>query len=237
MSKIFAYKPGQYGTGVNFSVLPNGGAGDFGFTRPATADRTDPNGATETMAIDVPRVDYSSEGCPVLLLSEADTERCFMKVADSLDINPNSMVWSVELAANSDSGTDRMVSIHDLTNSLVTVGYTSTNGRTNVSFIDNGVYTDLTYDNSDVTILKEVKAAKKDNEVYLVIDNVLVDYKDTATEILNLNNMDYSFATVSSYMDGKTRENTIDDDINTLFDDVYTRLDSLNLTLNSYTLR
>ncbi len=237
MSKIFTYVPSAYKVGKTYTAIPNDGTADFGFTRPATADRIDENGDIETMAIDVPRIDYSDDGCPVLLLSEADTERCFMNTPDGLDINPNEMVWSVELAANSDSGTDRMVSMHDLTNSLVTIGYTSTNGQTNVSFIDNGVYTDLTYDNSDVTILKEIKAAKKDNEVYLVIDNVLVDYSDVATEILNLTNIDYSFATVSSYMDGKTRNNTVDNDISTLFPDSTSREDSLNNTLNSYTLR
>ena len=76
MSKIFAYIPSAYKVGKTYSAIPNDGNGDFTFSRPAPADRTDENAATESMAINVPRIDYADEGCPKLLLDNSITERC-----------------------------------------------------------------------------------------------------------------------------------------------------------------
>lgn len=59
-----------------YSVIPSNGNGDMTFARatPASATRTNSNGVIETVAIDVPRLNYDSVGgCPSLLLEPQRT--------------------------------------------------------------------------------------------------------------------------------------------------------------------
>ena len=61
-----------------FSVLPNNGDGDFTFDRASTATRVGQNGLIETVAIDLPRLNYDIsngvvQSCPSLLLEPAST--------------------------------------------------------------------------------------------------------------------------------------------------------------------
>ena len=63
--------PSGYGVGKVYSVLPSDGAGDFVFTRGSVGTRMNRDGLIETVAIDVPRLNYEetgAEACPNLLL-------------------------------------------------------------------------------------------------------------------------------------------------------------------------
>ena len=57
--------PSAFKSGVLASVLPSDGTGDFTVSRPSVATRVNSEGLIETMAADVPRIDYSDGGCPV----------------------------------------------------------------------------------------------------------------------------------------------------------------------------
>tara|TARA_R110000803_G_scaffold50002_1_gene103948 strand:- start:643 stop:1674 length:1032 start_codon:yes stop_codon:yes gene_type:complete len=65
--------PSAYKVGSTASVLPTNGTGDFTHTRSTTATRINSSGAIETMAINVPRIDHTDGGCPILLLEPQST--------------------------------------------------------------------------------------------------------------------------------------------------------------------
>ena len=60
--------PSAYKTGVLAAVLPNNGIADLDFTRGSIATRVNAQGLIEEVGVNVPRLDYSSGGCPSLLL-------------------------------------------------------------------------------------------------------------------------------------------------------------------------
>ena len=70
--------PSAYADSKVYSVLPNNGDGDFTFDRASTATRVGQNGLIETVAIDLPRLNYDIsngvvQSCPSLLLEPAST--------------------------------------------------------------------------------------------------------------------------------------------------------------------
>ena len=65
--------PSVFKSGALASVLPSDGTGDFTVSRPSVATRVNVDGIIETMAADVPRIDYSDGGCPVLLTEPQST--------------------------------------------------------------------------------------------------------------------------------------------------------------------
>jgi hypothetical protein len=70
--------PSAYKAEKLYSVLPENGNGDFTFDRSTTATRVNKDGLIETVAADVPRLDYPLidgvvQDCPVLLLEPART--------------------------------------------------------------------------------------------------------------------------------------------------------------------
>jgi len=237
MSKIFAYIPSAYKVGKTYSLIPNDGNGDFTFSRPAAADRTDENGDTESMATNVPRIDYSDDGCPVLLLDNSLSERAYS--ASPLTINPNQMVWEIELAATSNTaGTDRKVAMSNTGTSNVSIGYASLpDNRIYVRFYDNGVtIADITFDHSDNTILKNIKVVKNGTDILVKIDNVYIGGVFDAADLPTMSEISYSSRNISSWMDGKTRNNTIDDDV-TEFDSKATSYAALDSIIKTYTIR
>ena len=70
--------PSAYADSKVYSVLPNNGDGDFTFDRASTATRIGQNGLIQTVATDVPRLNYDIsngvvQSCPSLLLEPAST--------------------------------------------------------------------------------------------------------------------------------------------------------------------
>ncbi len=237
MSKIFAYIPSAYKVGKTYTAIPNDGNGDFTFSRPAAADRTDENGGTESMATNVPRIDYSDDGCPVLLLDNSLSERAYN--ASPLTINPNQMVWEIELAVTSNTaGTDRKVAMSNSGTSNVSIGYPSLpDNRIYVKFYNNGAtIANITFDHSDNTILRNIKVVKNGTDIRVKIDNVYIGGVFDATDLPTMSEISYSAGNTSSWMDGKTRENTIDDDVTT-FDSKATSYAALDSIINNYTIR
>ena len=89
--------PSAFKSGVLASVLPSDGAGDFTVSRPSIATRVNADGIIETMAADVPRLDYSDGGCPVLL-TEPQSTNLITRSEDFSYANYNNA--SVELEAD-----------------------------------------------------------------------------------------------------------------------------------------
>ena len=65
--------PSAVKAGTVYSILPTNGIGDFDFTRASTATRINSQGLIETVASNVPRLDYSNGDCPSLLLEPQST--------------------------------------------------------------------------------------------------------------------------------------------------------------------
>ena len=65
--------PTGYKAGKLYSVLPESGVGDFTVVRATEATRVNEAGLIETMGANVPRLDYSAGGCPVLLTESQRT--------------------------------------------------------------------------------------------------------------------------------------------------------------------
>ena len=65
--------PTGYKAGKLYSVLPESGVGDFTVVRATEATRVNEAGLIETMGANVPRLDYSDGGCPVLLTEPQST--------------------------------------------------------------------------------------------------------------------------------------------------------------------
>jgi len=59
--------PSGYKAGKLYSVLPSDGTGDFTVARNSVATRVNQSGLIEEVGVNVPRLDYSAGGCPVLL--------------------------------------------------------------------------------------------------------------------------------------------------------------------------
>ncbi len=68
--------PSAYKASKIYSVLPADGDGDFAFSRNTTATRINKDGFVETVATNVPRLDYTNGNCPELLLERASTNLC-----------------------------------------------------------------------------------------------------------------------------------------------------------------
>ena len=232
MSKIFAYVPSSYKLEKTYTAIPNDGTADFTFSRPSPANRTDPDSVIESMAIDVPRIDYSDEGCPKLLLDNSISEKCF---GSAIDVSGD-FVWTIELSARENGNTIRRVQMSDATDNYVTFYYGSSSNSIGVSFFDGTNTVALSYNYSDNTLFKELKVVKTGTEISFKIDGVLVGYSESTIAINTLTQMDYSAKNTGFYMDGKTRKNTIDNDATTFNSTAksYSEIDSI---INNYTTR
>jgi hypothetical protein len=60
-----------------YSVKPEDGTGDFTFGRASTATRTNASGVIESVASNVPRLDYTNSTCPKLLAEQQRTNLVF----------------------------------------------------------------------------------------------------------------------------------------------------------------
>ena len=67
--------PTGYKAGKLYSVLPESGVGDFTVVRATEATRVNEEGLIETVGANVPRLDYSGGGCPVLLTEPQSTNK------------------------------------------------------------------------------------------------------------------------------------------------------------------
>lgn len=75
MSKkpIISSIPSGYKSNKVYSVLPSNGDADFPFSRTTQATRVNKDGFIETVEANIPRLDYSDNGCPSYLIEPAST--------------------------------------------------------------------------------------------------------------------------------------------------------------------
>jgi hypothetical protein len=65
--------PNAYNTGILYDVVPNTTLGDMTVVRATTATRVNSSGLIESVAINVPRLDYLNASCPSLLVEPQRT--------------------------------------------------------------------------------------------------------------------------------------------------------------------
>ena len=113
--------PTGYKAGKLYSVLPESGVGDFTVVRATEATRVNEEGLIETMGANVPRLDYSGGGCPVLLtepqrtnlitysedFSDSSWDKSNLSVTSNAIISPNGALNADKLIPTSVSGTHR----------------------------------------------------------------------------------------------------------------------------------
>lgn len=124
--------PSAYADSKVYSVLPNNGDGDFTFDRASTATRVGQNGLIETVATDIPRLNYDIsngvvQSCPSLLLEPASTNlltysedfsqysQTNITVADNNSTSPEGIVNSSKLTDDSTNGNHRIFLSHTTT--------------------------------------------------------------------------------------------------------------------------
>ena len=90
--------PNGYKAGTLYSIKPTSGAGDMTVVRATTATRVNSAGLIESMANNVPRLDYSNGSCPSLLVEPQRTNLL-------LQSENWSASWSLLRVTNSDNST------------------------------------------------------------------------------------------------------------------------------------
>jgi len=97
--------PSAYKATKLYSQLPTDGIGDFTFARSTTATRTNPNKLIETVAIDIPRLDYLDDICPVFLMEPQRTNLALR--SEEFDVSPWSIVGARSVVtANTNTSPD-----------------------------------------------------------------------------------------------------------------------------------
>ena len=61
--------------GTLYSIVPTDGSGDFSVTRATTATRVNEQGLIESVAANVPRIDFTNGGCGELLVEPQRTNQ------------------------------------------------------------------------------------------------------------------------------------------------------------------
>ena len=84
--------PSGYKTSNIYSVIPSNGVGDFDFSRVGIATRVNKNNLVETVAANIPRLDYTNSTCPSLLLEQQSTNKC--KFSEYFQYAPISGFWA-----------------------------------------------------------------------------------------------------------------------------------------------
>jgi hypothetical protein len=90
MSVKFQYTPSAYKAGKTYTEIPNVDAADLSLDRASSATRINEDGFIEVMGDNVPRMDYTDGGCPVLL-TEPQAENL---IEDSEDFSQSYWVES-----------------------------------------------------------------------------------------------------------------------------------------------
>ncbi len=76
MALKYLYVPSGYKAGTAYGVLPNVANADLALVRGSAGTRTNSDGLIESMATNVPRLDYADGSCPTLLTEPESTNLC-----------------------------------------------------------------------------------------------------------------------------------------------------------------
>ena len=134
MALKYLYVPSGYKAGTAYGVLPNVANADLAFVRGSTATRINADGLIETMATNVPRLDYTDGSCPTLL---TEPERINLaKTSEDLDSwGKNPSDGTVVVRANEEVSPDGnmtadVVSVLTQYDGVYTLGITTTEEET-----------------------------------------------------------------------------------------------------------
>jgi len=95
-----------------YSVVPSSGAGDLDVTRATTATRVNSSGLIESVASNVPRLDYTNGSCPSILVEPQRTN--LITYSQQFD-NSNWVKTNVTVTANSTTSPDGTANADTLT--------------------------------------------------------------------------------------------------------------------------
>ena len=107
-----------------YAIKPTDGSGDLSVTRATTATRVNSSGLIESVATNVPRLDYTNSSCPsilvepqrtnLLLRSEEFENSYFSKLASSISVNsttsPNNTITADKLVEDTSASAHRFIS-------------------------------------------------------------------------------------------------------------------------------
>jgi hypothetical protein len=89
--------PTAYKAGKLYAIKPTNGSGDLSVVRATTATRVNGSGLVETVAIDIPRLDYTSAVCPSILV---ETQRTNVTLRSEEFVNPSWIKTNTTATAN-----------------------------------------------------------------------------------------------------------------------------------------
>jgi hypothetical protein len=144
-----------------YSIIPTNGNGDFNVTRATTATRTNASGLIESVPINEPRLDYSLESCPNILLEPQKTN----VVLHSADLSQS--VWN-----KTNYSLSSTTSIHGLNATRITKNAVD-NGSFTGTGTRNVVNSIGTYTAGTKTLTYLIRKGNTD-KVGFLINNVLV---------------------------------------------------------------
>ena len=105
------YKDGVT-TGKLYSVKPTDASGDMVVTRNTTSTRVDSAGLIQNVAFNAPRIDYTSGGCPSILVEPARTN--LVLYSEQFDLNPPWATLLATVTANNTTAPDGNVTADKL---------------------------------------------------------------------------------------------------------------------------
>jgi len=93
-----------------YSILPEDATGDFDVTRATTATRVNKSGLIEEVGVNVPRLDYSDGGCPVLLTEPQSTNLVtYSEDFSNWSVNNSSVTSNIVSSPSGDIDADKIV--------------------------------------------------------------------------------------------------------------------------------
>ena len=190
MSLIYGFVANAYKTSKVYTILPNDGVADFTFSRAGTADRIDPDGNVETMAANVPRIDYANGGCPELLLDTG--ELCNGSQAT---FNDSEGVFQTSIRALSDDLSFRSLGVNDTTaTNRILVRYNTSSNSIELNIFSAGVpEASISYEVEDITNEHFIECVWNGTYAELRVDGVIVGFTNTSNAPIGLS--DCSFDT------------------------------------------
>jgi len=128
--------PNAYKENILYSVIPNTTLGDMDVVRATTATRVNSAGLIESVAVNVPRIDYTNGSCPSLLVEPQRTNLLtYSEEFDNAAWNPNEITITANntISPNGTQNADRALetaanAYHDILNlnAILSAGSTYT---------------------------------------------------------------------------------------------------------------
>ena len=171
----FVFLPRAWKTSHLYVIKPTDGSADLSFTRAGTADRINAEGNSETMAANVPRIDWSNDvTCPALLMDDTETATLSSLPADLTD---NFTIYAEVTRETISSSSITFCEFESSTTGEIRI-FAHTDGRLRVKLTDNSSNIDNLYSgNNEFDQNDKIKFALRctSTESQLYIDGALAD--------------------------------------------------------------